>query len=258
MGKSCRRVHSRVLLCLACLLVCAPTGLSADAEPAVPKIFCRATFADARRAELSAQLRVITGWADLHFDGEGALRFGAEQPSGGSPSARALLAAAQKGKHLLVFEDASGSANVAFSRVLEGRWKNGAEGRPPAYIVQIDFTDFGHVMGDRAALAAFNAGWVALHELEHAVNDSADADGAGEAGECEDAINRMRRECGLAERAEYFYTPMPGARRGEFKTRYVRLAFSHARADNRRRRYWLYWDMALIGGEPEVNQLASK
>lgn len=258
MRESCRRVKSRVLLCLACLLVCAPTGLSADTERAGPKIFCRPTFADARRAELSAQLRVITGWAGLHFDGDGALRFGAEQPSGGSPSARALLAAAQKGKHLLVLEDASGSADVAFSRVLEGRWKDGAEGKPPTYVVQIDFTDFGHVMGDRAALSAFNAGWGALHELEHAVNDSADADGPGEAGECEAAINRMRRECGLAERAEYFYTHMPGAGVGEFKTRYVRLAFSHTGAENRRRRYWLYWDTELIGGEPEVNQMASR
>jgi hypothetical protein len=68
----------------------------------------------------------------------------------------------------------------------------------------------------------------------------------------------MRRECGLAERAEYFYTPVPGADRGDFKTRYVRLAFTHARADNKRRQYWLYWDASLTGGTPDANQVASK
>src|ERR687897_618706 len=78
---------------------------------------------------------------------------------------------------------------------------------PAADVVQIDFDDFTHVRDDRAALAAFNAGWGLLHEVEHAVRDSADPEGPGAAGECEEAINRMRRECGLAERAEYFYTP---------------------------------------------------
>jgi hypothetical protein len=58
----------------------------------------------------------------------------------------------------------------------------------------------------------------------------------------------MRRECGLAERAEYFYTPMPGTARGNFNTRYVRLAFKHARPGERAQQYWLYWDAALTGG----------
>ncbi len=222
-------------------------------------IVCRATLAEARRAELAAQLRAITGWAGLHFDGEGFLRFGAEAPAGGSQSARELLAASQAGENLLIIEDASGSADVAFSRVLEGRWKDGSGGRAPAFVVQIDFKDFTHVMGDRAALAAFNAGWGALHEIEHAFHDSADAEGLGEAGECEKAINRMRRECGLAERSEYFYTPLPGAAGGEFKTRYVRLAFTQPRTpDKKRRQYWVYWDAALTGGTPDANQVASR
>ena len=91
------------------------------------------------------------------------------------------------------------------------------------------------------------------------MRNSADPEGPGAAGECEEAINRMRRECGLAERAEYFYTPMPGAWRGDFSTRYVRLAFEEGRAaDKKRRRYWLYWDAALTGGAPDAGQVASK
>lgn len=251
MRESCRRVNSRFLLCLACLLVCAGTGSPAHAEPFASRIVCRTQLAEARRAELAAQLRVITGWVGLHFDGEGYLRFGAERPAGGSQSARELLAAAEAGENLLIIEDASGSADVAFSRVLEGRWKDGAEGRPAAYVVQIDFKDFTHVKGDRVALAAFNAGWGALHEIEHAVHDSVDAERPGDSGECEAAINRMRRECGLAERAEYFYTPLPGAAGSEFKTLYVRLAFTQAHAAQvKPRQYWLYWDAALTGGMP--------
>lgn len=243
-------------LLLACLVVCAFSALHAQAEPETSKIVCRAGLAEARRAELSAQLRAITGWAGLHFDGEGALSFGAEPPSGGSQSARELLAAAQAGKNLIILEDASGRADVAFSRVLEGRWKDGSGGKPAAYVIQIDFSDFAQVRGDRAALAAFNAGWAVLHEVEHAVRDSLDAEAPGETGECEAAINRMRRECGLAERAEYFYTPMPDAWRGDFKTRYVRLAFNGA--GDKRRRYWLFWDAETVGGLPAAGQLAAR
>ncbi len=257
MRRSCSKVKSRRLLCLACLLVCA-SATFVKAETSAPKIVCRASLAEPRRAELSAQLRAITGLPGLHFDDEGFLRFGAEAPSGGSESARALLTAAEGGENLLILEDASGRADVAFSRVLEGRWKDGSEGRPAAFVVQIDFKDFSHVHGDRAALAAFNAAWGLMHELEHAVRDTSDAEGPGAAGECEDAINLMRRECGLAERAEYFYTPVPGAAEGDFKTRYVRLAFTNTRADNKQRRYWLFWDAALTGGGTDANQVASK
>jgi hypothetical protein len=258
MRKSCRRVKSLRLLCLACLFVCATSGSPANAETSTPKIVCRTKFAETRRAELSAQLRAITGWSKLDFDGEGVLRLGTEVTSGGSQSARALLSAAQDGEKLIVLEDASGSADVVFSRVLEGRWRNGSAGRPPAFIVQIDFKDFSHVMGDRAALAAFNAGWGLLHEIEHAVRDSADPEGPGAAGECEEVVNKMRRECGLAERADYFYTPLPGTGSGDFKTSYVRLAFRHARPGNKQQQYWLFWDAALTGGTPDANQVASK
>jgi hypothetical protein len=97
-----------------------------------------------------------------------------------------------------------------------------------------------------------------MHELKHAVHDSTDAKGLGDTGECEEAINLMRRECGLAERAEYFYTPLPGTQTGDFKTRYVRLAFRHARNGNKQQQYWLFWDAALTGGGTDANQVASR
>jgi hypothetical protein len=214
---------------------------------AIPKIVCRAELREERRLELAAQLRAITGWTGLRFDEEGTLRFGDDQPLGGSASARTLLASARDGKNLIVIEDASGRADVVFCRVLEGKWKVDAVGRPPAHVLQIDFTDFSHVMGDEAALSAFNVGWAVLHEIAHAVHDSDDTNKSGEAGECEGRINLMRRECGLAERAEYFFTPLPGTWHSEFKSRLVRLAFER-RAPRSTKRYWLVWDASLVGG----------
>jgi hypothetical protein len=242
------RLDGRRILWPACLLLFVGCLSAAAAEPASSKIVYRADLAPARRQQLAEQLRAITGWPGLHFDHEGFLRFGDEQPVGGSQTARELLAAAQAGKNLIIIEDASGSAEVVFCRVVEGRWKNGAEGKPAAFVLQIDFADFSQVMGDREARAAFNAGWGLLHEIDHVVHDSVDPEGPGAAGECEQLVNRMRRECGLAERADYFYTPVPGAQDGDFKTRYVRLAFEREQPQSRRRRYWLFWDAEVVGG----------
>ena len=251
------RINSRRILLLVCLSVFAVCGLTVTAERPAPKIMCRASVAPAHRQELTEQLRAITGWPGLRFDGDGVLRFGEEPPTGGSQTARALLASAQEGKNLILIEDASGSADVVFCRVVEGRWRSGADAKPPAFVLQIDFKDFSHVMGDREARAAFNAGWGAMHEIDHVVRDSVDPEGPGAAGECEELINLMRRECGLAERADYFYNFMPGAEQSDFKTRYVRLAFERAPEQSKRRRYWLYWDAEVVGGLP-TNQVAAR
>jgi len=252
------RVTSRGILWPACLLVFVTCGLPVAAERVTPKIVCRADLAPARRQELTVQLRAITGWPGLHFDGDGVLRFGDSHPEGGSQAARSLLASAQAGKNLIVIEDASGDTNVVFCRVAEGRWKSGAGGKPPAFVVQIDFADFSHVTGDEDARAAFNAGWGVMHEIDHVVRDTVDPGGPGEAGECEELINRMRRECGLAERAEYFYTFLPGAGQSAFKARFVRLAFERAEGQKKRRRYWLLWDAERVGGLPAPDQVAGR
>lgn len=211
-------------------------------------IVCRHELSAARRGEIAARLREITGWGGLRFDEGGSLRFGEAAARGGSQAARELLSKAARGGKLIVLEDASGSAEVVFSRVVPGRWTRGGA-RPPAFVVQIDFADFERVRGDREALAAFNVGWAVMHEVSHVVNGSADAERPGDVGECEQLINRMRRECGLAERAEYHYRLLPGVEREEFKTRYVRLAFERQdAATSKKRRLWLIWDADAVGG----------
>jgi hypothetical protein len=246
----------RAILAPLCLLI--TFAAAQAAEQSFPNILCRPELERARRAELAEKLRAITGWAELSFDENGMLRTGAAQPAGGSPTARALLADAAKGPNLMVLEDASRRADVAFCRVVAGRWKRAGNGQPPVFVVLIDFADFAHVLGDADALAAFNVGWGVLHEIDHVVHDSVDpAAGGTTTGACEDAINLMRRECGLAERVTYYYDWLPGSARTAFKTRYVRLGFEHRLTGDRRKRSWLLWDATQIGGLPEAAQLAS-
>ncbi|MGA9996149.1 MAG: hypothetical protein WBP93_12095 [Pyrinomonadaceae bacterium] len=222
-------------------------------------MFIRPELEISRRNELAEKLRQITGWPGLKFDENGVLRPGNEGPAGGSPTARSLLAEALSGRNVIILEDASNSHDVVFCRVIKGRWKSGKENLPPAYVVQIDFADFSHLTGDESALAAFNVGWGVMHEIEHVVHDSADAKRQGEAGECEELINRMRRECGLAERSDYYFTLMPGATRSDFKTKFVRIAFERQTSQSKsKKRYWLIWDAEFVGGVDEQKLLAAR
>jgi hypothetical protein len=230
------------------LLLLVPIDL--QAEQYRNNIVCREELSRARREELAHKLRKITGLSDLKFDDNGILRStGARTALGGSASAKALLANAIKGRNVVVIEEASNSPDVAFCRVIPGRWKENAAGKPPAFVVQIDFEDFDRVVGDEPALEAFNVGWGFLHELDHIVNDSADATSLGDSGECEAHINQMRRECNLPERADYFSTLLPIGD-GTFRTRLVRIAFEQPLpAANKKKRYWVVWDANVIGGQ---------
>lgn len=252
-----RRTLSALLkaICLPALFVFYP--LQSNAATSVSNVIFRPHTPVARRNDLTNKLRMISGWRDLNFDEGGALRLGEELPSGGSETARRLLAAAVSGNNMVVLEDASNRRDVVFCSVIEGRWTKDLDNRPPVYVILIDFADFSHVMGDRAALEAFNVGWGVMHEIDHVVTDSVDPTREGHAGECENAINQMRRECGLAERAEYFFNYLPGTTNTEFVTRYVRIAFERRKSDARKKRYWLIWDAALVGGLEEQKEIAA-
>jgi hypothetical protein len=221
-------------------------------------VVCREGLSQARRDELADKLRRITGWPDLKFDHSGTLRRGTAEPVGGSKSARELVSKAIYGSNVVVLEDASRGPDVAFCRLLPGKWKNNSSNNLPAHVVQIDFADFEQVMGDERALQAFNIGWGLLHEFDHIVNDSPDAVSLGETGECEAHINQMRRECNLPQRAGYFYTLLPLPTDTAFMTRLVRLAFDQELpAANKKKRYWLLWDANIVGGLDVQKQIAA-
>ena len=233
--------------CLISLLVlCCALPVKAVDQPS-SRLLSRPEFALSRRHELADQLRRITGLKGLDFDEHGALSLGNIEPVGGSKTARELLAEAITGRNMIVLEDASKRQDVVFCRVIEGRWKHNADQKPPVHILLIDFADFSHVVGDKVALAAFNVGWAVLHEIEHVVYDSVDPVREGEVGECETLVNKMRRECGLAERAEYFYSYFPGTNEGMLMIKIVRLAFDKLES-GKRKRHWIVWDANLVGG----------
>lgn len=240
------------------LLLCCSAYL-ARAGQASHNIICRPELATSLRHEMADKLRRITGWQDLGFDDAGALLLGRTSPTTGSQTARDLLTDAMAGKNLMILEDASNRQDVVFCRVIEGRWKTAAQDKPPVYVILIDFADFNLVMGDKAALAAFNVGWGVLHEIDHVVHDSADPAKEGVAGECEGLINRMRRECGQAERADYYFSFVPGTANSGFMTKFVRIAFDQRRTGSaQKKRYWLIWDATLVGGLDEQRLLAAR
>ena len=253
-GTSVSALAKAGCLCIA-LLLC-PSALS-NPNKTVSRVVCRDELPIARREQLSRRLRTITGWPELGFNDSGALQIGNSPSIGGSHSARDLIEKSLSGSSALILEDASNRQDVVFSRVIPGRWKNGNAGRPPAYVVLIDFADFDHLIGDKAALKSFDVGWGFLHEVDHVVSDSTDSDVAGKTGECEEHINIMRQECNLPLRADYFYKLFPQTEDSAFRTRFVRLAFDQKDAvSGKLRRYWVIWDARIVGGLDTREQLA--
>ncbi len=230
---------AHVFLATACVCL---SALSTPASDGASRVVLRPDVSRSHREELITRLRVITGFNSLNFDNNGSLRLG-EEMSGGSDSARALLAQAVAGPNVIVLEDASSRADVAFCRVVRGRWVRGESNKPPVFVVLIDFTDFHHLSGDAEARAAFDVGWGLLHEIDHVVSDAEDARDAKAAGECEDHINRMRLEVGLPVRVDYFFSRTYLKADSNFNARYVRLSF-----ERQAKRYWLVWDATTVGG----------
>ncbi|HSE15680.1 MAG TPA: hypothetical protein VLB46_01420 [Pyrinomonadaceae bacterium] len=229
-------------LALATACVCL-SALSTFASDGASRVVLRPEVSRSHRDELITRLRVITGLRSLSFDDNGSLRFGDKQTTGGSATARSLLAQAIAGPKVIILEDASSRTDVAFCRVVRGRWTRVESNQPPAFVVLIDFTDFHQLSGDAEARAAFDVGWGLLHELDHVVTDSEDADDAKAVGECEEHINRMRLEVGLPVRVDYFFSRAYLKADANFNARYVRLSF-----ERQSKRYWLVWDATTVGG----------
>ena len=221
------------------------------------KVVIRENVTASKRNELANRLRSISGLVNLGFDSDGVLILG-EGSNGGSQGARALLDQAVNGDKVIIIEDASARSDVAFCRVVPGRWLSDNDTRLPAFVVMIDFTDFRQILGDEKARAAFDVGWGFLHELDHVVTDSIDADEQGSLGECENHINAMRRELGLPQRADYFFTESSLRTDPNFGTKLVRLPFElYNPRTTRKQRYWLIWDAASVGGLVAKRQTAA-
>lgn len=219
-------------------------------------IVVRENVSKSNREELASKLRTITGWSDLAFDSDGVLRIGNAGPRDGSASARELLSKSLAAKRVILFEDASSRKDVVFCSVVEGAVSATSSAPSGVYVVLIDFADFRQVTGDKQALAAFDVGWAVLHEIDHVTEDSQDPQ-QDVAGDCEGRINRMRKELGLPVRNSYFFSFLPVKSDGNLISRFVRLGFDQDNLiPSKRRRYWLIWDAAVVGGLPSETQSA--
>lgn len=212
------------------------------------RMVIRDNISPIQREELARRLRLITGWTDLSFNETGALRTGGHL-TGGSQSARDLLNNAFSGSRTILFEDASGRKDVVFCRVMLAKPEDDSADQREVHLVQIDFSDFQQITGDKRARAAFNVGWAVLHEIDHVVSDSNDPHQDSNAGDCEGHINKMRRELGLPVRSSYFYSFLPIKNDSNLVSRFVRLGFDEESGPaSKPRRYWLVWDAAVVGG----------
>lgn len=156
---------------------------------------------------LLENLRRKTGFLEMQFDDAGFLNLGNRlKISGGSATARELLIAAVDRMRVIELECHDRSLQVAFARLARpiSYISHATGARIEAFPVEIDFNDFRHLRGDKTVLAAFDFGFVVLHELAHAalgLHDSSDETSGP--GECENYINRIRGELGLPERQNY-------------------------------------------------------
>ena len=239
---SARVVASSVFVILFC-------ASQIFATTTTDKLVVRDNVSATQRAELASRLRKITGWTTLKFNDDGSFETDLQEIAGGSKSARELLHTAFFGNRTILFEDASSRKDVVFCRVISGKLLPEILPDEEVHVVQVDFADFRHVLGDKQALAAFDVGWAVLHEIDHVISASADPEKDDVAGDCEGHINGMRRELGLPVRNNYFYDFLPVKNDSNLISRFVRLGFEQEGGPAaKRRRYWLIWDAAIVGG----------
>jgi len=212
-------------------------------------------------------LRDKAGLLEMRFDENGFLTLGDQTKfSGGSATARALLDAATTMGRAVEMESHMYSSKVAFARLAEPlayqHYSSGA--KIEVFPLEIDFSDFSKLRGDRQALAAFDLGFVILHELGHAALGL--RDGAGDPqgpGECEAVINRIRRELNLPERQTYVaqvrmaasFTPASSS------THFAELTFARMVEKQGRtqiEKFNLRWEAFIVGPIIEAEDRESK
>src|SRR5574341_1090725 len=157
--------------------------------------------------EVLRSLRQKTGFLEMRFGEDGFLTLGDRtRIAGGSATARALLIATVDGVKAVLLINRRRSSEVSFARlavpVTHISLTTGT--RIEAHPLELDFSDFERLRGEQEVIAAFDPGFAVLHELAHAVltlqDDKTSAHGLGD---CEEHINRIRRELGLPERQHY-------------------------------------------------------
>lgn len=163
------------------------------------------------QAQLIESLRRLTGWQQMGFTATGWLEIGnrtvVETGQASSPSARVVLTRAQQGQHVFIVEAHTGSPDVSFGQLDEGLVYEDSlrHLRLKIWRLRLDLADFKRIAAPARVLAAFDPGFVFLHELLHGLGYP-DPERFGEVGPCETQVNQMRTEMDLPLRTQYFAT----------------------------------------------------
>src|SRR6476620_1030420 len=126
-------MRSRFVIVAWCITLFISSGAAAKS------VVVRDNVPHDHRDQVINKLRKITGWTRLRFTTDGVLSIDGSEIVQGSKSARNLLGKAISGSDVIVLEDASSRADVAFCRVVPGRWLNGTSDKATAYVILIDF-----------------------------------------------------------------------------------------------------------------------
>jgi len=263
-------IHNRALFCAAAAaLICAlfPSLTVLGGDPSRYRPGLRNSPGQDRLSpeQLDAVLRSLrekTGFAEMQFDGDGFLTLGDRTNfTGGSETARQALIATQNMKGVVELETAPLRSKVSFGRIANLiTFQNRTTGqRIDACSVQIDFADFSLLRGDKLAMAAFDLGFVILHELGHAALDLRDTYD-GSPGDCEVMVNRVRRELNLPERQTYLalvYQTVKSPSLGVTKQAELIFTKNGGKAGDKQQKFHLNWEAKLVGPVVDISTLSA-
>lgn len=161
--------------------------------------------------QLLVSLRRLTGWQQMRFTAGGWLEISEHEVrqagQAGSPSAREVITRIHHGHQVFIVEAHTGSPEVSFGQLDEGLIYQDdlRQLRLKIWRLRLDLADFKRIAAPARVLAAFDPGFVFLHELLHGLGYP-DPERFGELGPCEAQVNQMRTEMDLPLRTQYFAT----------------------------------------------------
>lgn len=198
-----------------------------------------------------AHLRSKTGFTRMRFDDIGFLAIDdRSQIAGGSATARELLLAAVDGKKSINLQSRNRSPEVAFARAVRRMILTSVTSGEKIEMatIEIDFTDFGYLRGERKVLEAFDVGFAIMHELCHAALEMRDpSDGLKAEGDCESIVNRIRRELGMPERRHYTANVVQRPSGAYHHKTIAELTFAQTMTGVKTKLSYLTWDMREVG-----------
>lgn len=162
-------------------------------------------FLAADKERLLNRLRQITGWSQLRVNESNRLVVErAQEFAAGSGWARQVFAEVFRSGQRFLVENHARSLAVNFGQLDAGTTYDDPRAgiHLTIYRVRLDLIDFQQMQASAELRAAFDEGFVLLHELLHGLGFR-DTSLPAEVGACEQIVNKVRAELGLPLRDHY-------------------------------------------------------